>query len=200
MNKNVLAGFAAAVISVAGQAQPLHAATVTLDGDWYLQAGQVLNLSDPGIQVTGLTYSMGAQHDGAGVWEDYLSGGERQDRLPGSASHYSTQVWSGLQVERQGVWGFDGLDLDRIVRASTGEVDGQNLDFEGVSLRYAYVEVLFSDGYRAHAHLQALGWDVTQVLHIGQAVSPVPEPAAAWMLAVGAGMLWGTRRRADRSA
>ena len=158
MNKKMVAGIIAASISAIAQAQTArHAATVTLDGDWYLQAGAVVNQSDSGILVTGVTYAMGAQEDGVGVWEDYLGDGRREDRLPGSQTHYSTQVWSGLQLAEQDVWTFGGLDLDRILNAATGDVDSQSLDFSGASLRYAYVEVCFSDGIRARAPLAELG-------------------------------------------
>lgn len=200
MNSKMIAAIIAASLSVAGQvqAQARHAATVTLDGDWYLQAGEVLNQSDAGILVTGVTYSMGAQVDGGGVWEDYLSDGRHADRLAGSSTHYSTQIWSGLQLASQATWSFGGLDLDRIIDASTGEVDSQNLDFSGASLRQASVQVTFSDGYCAHAHLSELGWDVTQVLHIGEAVAPVPEPTTGLMLAAGLGLVLIGRRKAGQ--
>ncbi|WP_338414179.1 PEP-CTERM sorting domain-containing protein [uncultured Sphaerotilus sp.] len=198
MNNKLIAALIAASISGAGQAQTLYAATVTLDGDWYLQAGEVMNQSDAGISVTGVTYSMGAPEDGVGVWEDYLSDGRHADRLAGSSTHYSTQVWNGLQLASQSVWTFGGLDLDRIVHASTGQVDSQNLDFGGASLRYASVMLTFSDGYCAEARLAALGWDVTQVLHIGDVVTPVPEPAQGLMLLSGLGMVLFGRRKAGR--
>jgi hypothetical protein len=198
MNSKLIAAIIAASISGAGQAGALHAATVTLDGDWYLQAGEVFNQSDTGILVTGLTYSMGAQVDGAGVWEDYLSDGRHADRLSGSSAHYSTQVWTGLQLASQATWTFGGLDLDRIIHASSGEVDSQNLDFSGASLRYASVMVTFSDGYCAKARLDALGWDVTQVLHLGDAVTPVSEPTQGLMLVAGLGVVLFGRRKAGR--
>ena len=196
--KRIAAIIAALVYMVApAQAGMRHAATVTLDGDWYLQAGTVSNLSDDGIEVTGFAYSMGAQVDGAGVWENYLGGGQHEQPLAGTTAHYTTQVWSGMAVERQASWHFSGLDLDRIIRASTGEVDSQNLDLGGESLRHAYVQVTFSDGYRGRATLAALGWEVTQVLCIDDAVppvSPVPEPGTGLMLVAGLGMVLGGRR------
>jgi hypothetical protein len=188
MNQWIWAGLTAATMAFSVQAQSPHAATITLDGDWYLQAGTVRNLSAEGILVSALRYSMGPQQDGVGVWEDHLASGLREDRLVGSPTHYSTQVWDGLALGLDEVWRFEGLDLDHIVDAGAGVVDSQNLDFAGTSLRHAYVEVLFSDGFRAHAHLASTGWDVTQVLHIGQ-VSPVPEPTAAWLLVCGFGLL-----------
>jgi hypothetical protein len=203
MNRKMVAGIVAASLSLVAQAQTQtvrHSATVTLDGDWYLQAGEILNQSDAGILVTGLTYSMGTQDSGIGVWEDYLSDGHRDERLPGSSTHYSSQIWSGLQLTSQQVWTFGGLDLDRIVDASTGEVDSQNLDFSGASLRHAYVVVHFSDGFHGQARLTETGWDVTQVLRIGDAVSPVPEPVPGFMLAAGLGLVTLARRRAGRAA
>jgi hypothetical protein len=198
MNSKLVAAVIAASISVVAQAQTLHAATVTLDGDWYLQAGEVLNQSDAGIFVTDIISSLGAQVDGAGVWEDYLSEGLRADRLAGSSTHYSSQIWSGLQLASQATWTFGGLDLDRIVHASTGEVDSQNLDFSGASLRQAYVQVTFSDGYHEQVRLAELGWNVTQVLRIGETVAPVPEPAPALMLVAGLGAVLFGRRKPGR--
>jgi len=200
MNSKMIAAIFAASISVVGQAQTLHAATVTLDGNWYLQAGDVVNQSDAGIFVTEVTYSMGAQVDGAGVWEDYLSDGLHADRLAGSSTHYSSQIWSGLQLASQATWTFGGLDLDRIVDASTGEVDSRNLDFGGASLHQAYVQVTFSDGYREQVRLAELGWNVTQVLRIGETIAPVPEPASGLMLAAGLGAVLFGRRKAGRQA
>jgi hypothetical protein len=176
-------------------AQARHAATVTLDGNWYLQAGTVLNQSDAGIEVTGFTYSMGAQVDGAGVWENHFGDGQRLQALAGSATHYTAQEWSGLSVASQATWHFGGLDLDRILDAATSEVDSQNLDSSGESLRHAFVQVSFSDGYRGRVALAVQGWEVTQVLRIGDAVSPVPEPEAGLMLAAGLGVVVLGRRR-----
>lgn len=201
MNGKLIAVMIVAWVSVLGlaqaQASTRHAATVTLEGDWYLQAGAVLNQSDDGIEVTGFTYSMGEQTDGAGVWEAHLGGGQHKQALAGTTGHYTTQGWTGLAVPSQSTWYFGGLDLDRIIRASTGEVDSQNLDFSGESLRHAYVQVTFSDGHRGQAVLAVQGWDVTQVLRIGEAVSPVPEPGAGLMLVVGLG--WVSLRGSGRS-
>lgn len=195
MNVTIMAGLIAASLSLGAQAQGRHAATVTLDGDWYLQAGEVLNQSDDDIRITGFTYSMGAQADGVGVWETYLSTAQSAHWLAGNSTHYSSEVWSALDVVSQASWRFSGLDLDRIVSTATGEVDSQNLDFSGQSLRNAYVSVRFSDGYCGHASLATLGWNVTQVLTIGDAVSPVPEPGANLMLGAGLGLVLLGRRK-----
>lgn len=198
MNGKIMAGLVIASMSLVAQAQGRHAARVTLDGDWYLQAGEVLNQSDDGIRITGFTYSMGAQADGVGVWETYLSTGEPTHWLAGNSTHYSNEAWSALDVASQATWHFSGLDLDRIVNTATGEVDNLNLDFSGESLRNAYVSVRFSDGYCGHAHLATQGWDVTQVLYIGDAVSAVPEPGTSLMLGAGLGVvLLGRYRRRD---
>ena len=201
MNRKVIAGIVAGSLAWTAQAWAAgHSATVTLDGDWYLQAGQVVNHSEHDILVTGLVYAMGAPEDGVAVWEDYLSDGLREDRLPGSSTHYSTQVWTGLQLAHHATWTFSGLDLDRIVHAASGEVDSQNLDFGGASLRHAYVEVHFSDGFSGRAWLAETGWDVGQVLVIGDTAPAVPEPASAFMLAAGLGLVAAARYRADRVA
>lgn len=199
MNRKMIAGIVAGWVGLAAPAWAgAHSATVTLDGDWYLQAGQVVNHSAHGILVTGLVYAMGAPEDGVAVWEDYLSDGLRQDRLPGSSTHYSTQAWTELQLAHHETWTFGGLDLDRIVHAATGEVDSQNLDFGGASLRHAYVEVHFSDGFSGRAWLAETGWDVGQVLVIGDAVPAVPEPGSAFMLLAGLGLVTAARCRASR--
>jgi hypothetical protein len=62
------------------------------------------------------------------------------------------------------------------------------------------VQVTFSDGYHAQVRLAELGWDVTQVLRIGETIAPVPEPALEMMLAAGLGVVLFGRRKAGRRA
>ena len=189
MNEKLIAGVVGALLSLGAQAEGRHSATVTLYGDWYLQAGEVLNQSDDGIHITGFTYSMGAQADGVAVWETHLGTGRSMQWIPGSSTHYSKEVWPSLDIGSQATWRFSGLDLDRIVDSATGEVDSENLDFSGESLRNAYVSVRFSDGFSGQAPLATQGWNVTQVLFIGDAVPPVPEPATSLMLGAGLGLV-----------
>jgi hypothetical protein len=170
-----------------------HAATVTLDGSWFLQAGQVLNHSDPDIRVTEFRYSMGNQEPGRGVWERYLETGQEEFRLAGTEAHYSSVVWRDLSVASGETMTFDGLDLDRIVGIVPAEVDSQNVDLSGESLRGAYVEVVFSDGLRGRAALAEAGWNVTQVLEI--VAAPVPEAPSLALMAGGLVLVFLGRRR-----
>lgn len=177
-------------------AETRHAAVITLDGNWYLQSGQVRNDSSDGITLTGFWYSMGAQEAGIGVWERYEGSHQTLDPLAGTSDHYSTAYWGGLSLDSGQSMRFGGLDLDRIASTSPVRIDSETIDSTGSSLRNAYVEVLFSDGLRGRVALAAQSWSTTQVLTI-QVASPVPEPAAAAMF--GAGLLglavFGRRRQ-----
>ncbi|MFM2347157.1 MAG: hypothetical protein RL654_1910 [Pseudomonadota bacterium] len=186
---------AAAPTSVAAETR--HAAVITLDGNGYLQAGQVLNDSSDGITLTGFWYSMGAQEAGIGVWERYEGGHQALDALAGTSDHYSTAYWGGLSLGGGQSMRFGGLDLDRIAATSPVSIDSETIDRIGSSLRHAYVEVLFSDGLRGRVALAAQPWNTTQELTI-QVASPVPEPAAAAMFATGLlGLTVFGRRRAQ---
>ena len=187
-----LAMLAAATPAVA-QVADRHAATVTLDGSWFLQAGQVLNQSGPDIRVIEFRYSMGNPEPGRGVWERYLGTGQEESPLAGTTAHYSGAVWRDLSVASDEAMSFDGLDLDRIIDLSPAEVDSQNVDLSGASLRGAYVEVVFSDGQRGRAALAETGWNVTQVLEI--VAAPVPEMPSLALMAGGLVLVFLGRRR-----
>ncbi|MDQ5897335.1 MAG: hypothetical protein QG612_1421 [Pseudomonadota bacterium] len=186
-----------ATSTLASAADTRHAAVITLDGDWFLQSGQIFNDSSDGIALAGFWYSMGAQEDGVGVWERYGGGDQALDTLQGSTAHYSTAYWGDLDVTAGQALTFGGLDLDRIASTSSGSIDSM-IDTVGSSLRNAYVEVLFSDGVRGRANLSTWSWTSSQVLTIELETSstalsmpplsaPVPEPTPAAML--GAGLL-----------
>lgn len=187
-----LALLSAALPAVA-QDSSRHAATVTLDGSWFLQAGEVLNQSSPDIRVIEFRYSMGSPAVGTAVWERYLNGAEVESPLAGTAAHYSTAVWRDLSVSSGEAMTFAGLDLDRITRLEPAEVDSQNVDLVGDSLRGAYVEVVFSDGQRGRAALAETAWNVTQVLEI--VAAPVPEAPPLALLAGGLTLVFLGRRR-----
>lgn len=187
-----LAMLVAATPAVA-QVADRHAATVTLDGSWFLQAGQVLNQSSPDIRVVEFRYSMGMAAVGTAVWERYLDGAAVESPLAGTAAHYSTAAWRDLSVSSGEVLTFSGLDLDRITRLEPVEVDSQNVDLVGDSLRGAYVEVVFSDGQRGRASLAETAWNVTQVLEI--VAAPVPETPSLALMAGGLVLVFLGRRR-----
>lgn len=191
----------ASALALPALAQTRHAATITLDGNWYLQAGQVLNQSSDGIALTGFWYSMGAPQAGSAVWERYESGSQALDPLAGSDTHYSTAYWGGLNLDPGRMLRFGGLDLDRVETTAPLSIDNQSIDSGGGSLAHAYVEVMFSDGLRGRVALAQWSWERTQVLTIDVPAAPVPEPAPAAML--GAGVLAlaaGARRRAASGA
>jgi hypothetical protein len=177
------------LVSFASHAQ--YSARVTLDGDWYLQAGQVENFT-PGIDIVAMRYSTGLHENGGAVFEQYIAGDTRDGWLTPQNTHYSVSDWSTSLAAGQTFY-FSGLDIDVITNISTNEVDSQNLDMVGTSLRTAYIELTFADGYYKVMHLNQTPWSVTQVLDFG--VAPIPEPESYAMMLVGLGVLGAVRRK-----
>jgi hypothetical protein len=184
------------IIPAMAQAQTNHAFRVTLDGDWYLQAGDVLNQSDPEIYIIGLTYSTGPFREGGAVFEHYLATGMESQLLPGYPNHYGTHQWAFDQITPGDRFYFQGLDLDNFL---VGLVpDGIVIDDVGGSMTGAYVEVQFSDGFYKRLSLNSTPWMQTQILQFTDRVSPVPEPSEAAMMILGLAMLGAHRRRQKR--
>ena len=175
--------------SFAAQAQ--YSARVTLDGDWYLQAGQVENFT-PGINITMMRFSTGAHENGNAVFEQYLANDTRDGWLTPQNTHYSVSDWD-LSLSAGQTAYFSGLDIDVITDISTNLTDSQNLDMVGTSLKTAYVELTFADGYYKVLHLNQTPWSVSQVLEFG--VAPVPEPETYAMLLAGLGVVGAARRK-----
>lgn len=178
------------------QAQTNHAFTVTLNGDWYLQTGDVLNQSDPGISVVGLEYGIGPFREGGAIFQRFTGNATELQPLPGYSDYYGVNQWGFSPVASGDRFYFSGLDLDTLL---TGLVpDGTLIDTTGGTMRDAYVEVLFSDGFYKRLSLSNTAWMQTQILQFTEQVSPVPEPHEATMLILGLAMLGAHRRRQKR--
>lgn len=181
-----LAAFAIAAASISASART---ATVTLDGDWYLQAGTVTSSMD----LVRVTYSTGPQLDGRAVFQGWMAGGIQE--APFGADRYSVQSWD---VSGQS-FAFAGLDLDIIDSATPGGIDEATIDPTGHSLAGAYVELTWADGFYKRLHLNTTPWDQTQILTWAD-VAPVPEPAALLMMLAGLGVLGFVARKTGGAA
>lgn len=181
-----LAAFAIAAASISASART---ATVTLDGDWYLQAGIVTSSMD----LVRVTYSTGPQLDGRAVFQSYLAGGTQE--APFGADRYSVQSWD---VSGQS-FAFAGLDLDIIDGATPGGIDEATIDPTGHSLAGAHIELTWADGFYKRLSLNTTPWTQTQILTWTD-VAPVPEPAALLMMLAGLGVLGFVARKTGGAA
>jgi hypothetical protein len=183
-------------IPVSSQAQTNHGFTVTLSSDWYLQAGEVLNQSDPGIYINGFTYSTGPFRVGGAVFEHYLATGVELQPLPGYPNYYGTHQWEINPLQTGDRFYFQGLDLDNFLPGMIP--DGMTIDDVGGTMSGAYVEVQFSDGFYKRMNLAGTPWSETQILEFSESPSPVPEPAEAMLFLLGLTTLGIHHRRQKR--
>jgi len=187
---------AALFIPMSSQAQTNHGFTVTLNGDWYLQVGDVLNQSDPGISIVGLEYGTGPFREGGAIFQHFTGNATELQPFPGYSDYYGLNQWGFSPVAPGDRFYFSGLDLDIL---QPGLIpDGNYIDTAGGTMRDAYVEVLFSDGFYKRLSLNSTPWLQTQILQFTEQVSPVPEPSEATMLILGLAMLGVHRRRQKR--
>lgn len=182
----IIATIAIAAASIGTSART---ATVTLEGDWYLQAGTVTSSMD----LVRVTYSTGPQLDGRAVFQSWMAGGTQE--APFGADRYSIQSWD---VSGQS-FAFAGLDLDIISRATPGGIDEATLDQAGASLTGAYFELTWADGFYKRLPLNTTPWTQTQILTWTD-VAPVPEPAALLMMLAGLGVLGFVARKTGGAA
>jgi hypothetical protein len=171
----ILAAAATIAASLATGHAAARTATVTLEGDWLLQAGQITSDTD----LVAVSYQLGTPVNGRAVFEPWISGGIAEAPTGDAAGHYSRQTWV-FDTPTQ-AFTFSGLDLDQI-----GQSDDV-LDVTGASMSGAYIELTWSDGFYKLLPVNATPWDVTQVLTWSDAypVSPVPEPGTSSLLLSG---------------
>jgi hypothetical protein len=168
----------AVALSASAHAQT---ATVTLEGDWFLQAGQVVSDRD----LAAFSYGTGQPLPGRAIFQTYLSDGTEEAPLLDGTERYSRHTWYFDQPTK--MFTFSGLDLDRV-----GLTDDQ-LDATGESLAGAYVELTWVDGFYARLPLSTTAWSVTQVLNYPQ-VSSVPELGSLVLMLAGLGVLAWVRK------
>lgn len=186
---NLIKTLATLAIAAASIGASARTATITLDGDWYLQAGTVTSSMD----LVRVTYSTGPHLDGRAVFQSYLAGGTQEAMF--GVDRYSAQSWD---VSGQS-FAFAGLDLDIIDSATPGGIDEATLDPIGSSLAGAYVELTWADGLYRRLSLNTTPWDQTQILTWAD-VAPVPEPAALLMMLAGLGVLGFVARKTGGAA
>lgn len=186
---NTIKTLAAIAIAAASIGASARTATVTLDGDWYLQAGTVTSSMD----LVRVTYSTGPQLDGRAVFQSYLAGGIQD--APFGADRYSVQSWD---VSGQS-FAFAGLDLDIIDSATPGGIDEATIDPTGHSLAGAHIELTWADGFYKRLPLNVTPWTQTQILTWTDAAH-VPEPAALLMMLAGLGVLGFVARKTGGAA
>jgi hypothetical protein len=193
----ILARFAISIFSVlvCFSVQAQHSAEVFLDGDNYIQNGFIKNTSNlPGVFLEKFVLSTGTMEQGAAVFENWLSTGQHSNYLPGSTSHYTDEIYSGLTLGFNQTFTFFGLDIDMFDPQSVGGINHADIDNIGGSLRNASVSFFFSDGYSRSVELNETGWGVPQQLSFTE-VSPVPEPATVILFAIGGLFLYVNRRK-----
>lgn len=144
---------ALACLLAAAPACAKHEISVTLDGNYYLQAGSVSSDFD----MAAFTYGLGA---GGAVFQSFNAGGTEEAPLNDGMNRYKRHSWYFDEPTK--MFTFSGLDIDR-----EGVTD-EHLDYSGSSLLGAYVEITFVDGYYKRIPLNLTGWDVSQTL-------PVPD-------------------------
>lgn len=186
---NLIKTLTALAIAATSIGASARTATITLDGDWYLQAGTVTSSMD----LVRVTYSTGPQLDGRAIFQSYLAGGIQE--APFGADRYSVQSWD---VSGQS-FTFSGLDLDIISHATPGGIDEATIDPIGTSLAGAHIELTWADGFYKRLHLNTTPWDQTQILTWTDA-APIPEPAALLMMLAGLGVLGFVARKTGGAA
>lgn len=163
-------------------------ATVTLEGDWLLQAGQITSDAD----LVAVSYQLGTPVTGRAVFEPWIAGGLAEAPIGDTVGHYSRQTWMFNTPTQSFV--FSGLDLDQIGRPD------EVLDTNGASMRGAYIELTWTDGFYKILPIAQTPWDVTQVLTWTD-VSPVPEPGTTSLLLAGmAAVALSARTRKNKAA
>jgi hypothetical protein len=160
-------------------------AIVHLDGDWYLQAGEVTNYRTENL--TRVVYDLGTPNDGVAVWERWLSTGVHTNAY--GTNHYSTETWT-TSIAPGTSWRFEGLDMDT---ASAGDINSA-IDTVGTTLQSATISLTWADGLTRSQPLAQTSWLQDQTLVFG-ITTPVPEPATDAMLLVGLGLLYFSLRR-----
>lgn len=145
-----------------------HSATVTLEGNWLLQAGNVTSSNE----FVAFSYGTGQPLPGRAVFQSFQAGGIEEAPLLDGFNRYSLHTWVFDTPTK--TFTFSGLDLDQV------GISDELLDTTGVSLAGAYVELTFADGFYQRLRLNETAWDVSQVL----STSPVPDtPTGALALA-----------------